>query len=48
MQKEYNSIEVTYSFMLNSIDEVINRVKKAEENADYKEHDAFWKQFDND
>lgn len=31
------------SFMLSSVEEVHKRLADAEKNADYKEHDDFWK-----
>ncbi len=32
------------SFMVSNIDDIQSRVKNAEKNADYQEHEAFWKE----
>ena len=34
----------TQSFIVSSKDEVLKRLESAQKNADYKEHDAFWKE----
>ena len=36
-----------YSFEVSTMDEISNRIDKAEENADYIEHEIFWKELDN-
>ena len=36
-----------YGFEVSTIDEVSSRILKAEENADYVEHEIFWKAIDN-
>lgn len=36
-----------YSFEVSTMDEISNRIEKAEENADYIEHEIFWKELDN-
>jgi len=36
-----------YSFEVSSMSEVSKRIEKAEENAEYEEHDDFWKELDN-
>ncbi len=36
--------EVNQSFMVSSKDEVLKRLESAQKSADYKEHDAFWKE----
>ena len=36
------------NFMMDSMDKVFHRIEYAEINADYMEHDAFWKQSDNE
>ncbi len=35
------------SFEVSTMDEISNRIEKAEENADYIEHEIFWKELDN-
>ncbi len=32
------------SFVVSNIDDIQSRVKNAEKNADYQEHEAFWKE----
>jgi len=32
------------SFMVGSVEEVRKRIDRAEKNAEYEEHDAFWKE----
>jgi len=32
------------SFMVSSVEEVRKRIESAEKNAEYEEHDAFWKE----
>jgi len=34
-----------YSFEVSTMDEISNRIEKAEENADYIEHEIFWQEF---
>ncbi len=36
--------DVSKSFMVSSKDEVSQRLENAEKNADYEEHDIFWKE----
>jgi len=36
--------DVSKSFMVSSKDEILQRLENAEKNADYEEHDAFWKE----
>ena len=38
--------DASKSFMVSSKDEVSQRLENAEKNADYEEHDAFWKEMD--
>jgi len=33
------------SFVVNSEDEVLRRVKNAEKSGDYQEHESFWEEF---
>ena len=45
-----NALELStvfYGFEVSTIDEVSSRILKAEENADYVEHEIFWKAIDN-
>lgn len=45
-----NALELStdfYGFEVSTIDEVSSRILKAEENADYVEHEFFWKAIDN-
>ena len=36
--------DTSKSFIVSSIDEVHQRIESAEKNADYQEHDLFWKE----
>ena len=36
-----------HSLEVSSMTEVFNRIQKSEENADYLEHEIFWKELDN-
>jgi len=36
-----------YTFEVSSMSEVSRRIQKAEDNAEYEEHDDFWEELDN-
>jgi len=44
IEKIIISDEASKSFIVDSIDEIHKRIESAEKNADYQEHDLFWKE----